>query len=244
MLDLHLRHPPELSNINRSNQDMFGAAGLSKERTQSMIKKMIKADSAKIVDDDEGNSEVTCGSNSRSRQLTVREPASGSLSIYSACPELPEPDALTIALQVTETHRVPSTLCDDARRQMQLDPVAYYASIGPSDALESALARVIVGVTNSAMDCLGRAARTDERQKSREVELGLGLKASQTLAELIGVFDKHRGRDRPKVAVGQVNVQAGGKAIVGNVQHPERPERDGEAYPLPRMHHKPTDDTT
>jgi hypothetical protein len=31
------------------------------------------------------------------------------------------------------------------------------------------------------------------------------------------VLDHHRGQDRQKVTVGQVNVESGGQAIVGNV---------------------------
>jgi hypothetical protein len=37
------------------------------------------------------------------------------------------------------------------------------------------------------------------------------------VTEIVKVLDHHRGQDRQKVTVGQVNVESGGQAIVGNV---------------------------
>lgn len=200
-----------------------------------MTKKVIKADSAESADQGEGNSEATCGSNSRSTQLIVREIAS-ELAPDRGPPKLQEPDALTLALQLAETQGISLYAGEDLRQQMHLDPIAYYASIGPSDALESAIARVTVGVMNGAMDCFGRASRNDASPKAQQAYLGLGIKASLAVAELVEAFDKHRGRDRPKVAVAQVNVQSGGQAIVGNVERQERSNGEGEPtrlFPAP-----------
>ncbi len=50
-----------------------------------------------------------------------------------------------------------------------------------------------------------------------EANLNLGIKATLAVTEVVKVLDKHRGGERQKVTVGQVNVQSGGQAIVGNV---------------------------
>ena len=50
------------------------------------------------------------------------------------------------------------------------------------------------------------------------------MKAALTMVELIKTLDARRGRHRKRVNVGQVNVQSGGQAIVGNVAHPNNEE--------------------
>jgi hypothetical protein len=100
-----------------------------------------------------------------------------------------------------------------------------YQSFNPSDATESALARVAVALTNASMDCLDRAASPQQTAGAREIELKLGVKLASSLAEVLTLMDKHRGLGRQNVNVGSVNVESGANAIVGNVQSPKHEEK-------------------
>jgi hypothetical protein len=69
----------------------------------------------------------------------------------------------------------------------------------------------------SKLDCLARTARSGDWLEARKVNLGIAVKGSLAVTEIVKVPDHHRGQDRQKVTVGQVNVESGGQAIVGNV---------------------------
>jgi hypothetical protein len=146
-------------------------------------------------------------------------------------PALKESDALTITLQLIDTQRVPPDSNAATQLKIKLGPLAQYAAIAPEDGLESGLGRVAVALTNTTMDSFGRAAQNTEWPKVRELDLQLGIKGAQALAAVVEAIDKHRGRDRPKVAVGQLNVQAGGQAIVANVECQEQARRESNFAP-------------
>lgn len=153
---------------------------------------------------------------------------------------LHEPDALLVAHQVTDSVNVPAG--DYALEwQLRSGAVALYAAIEPRDALESILARMAVGLSNGIMDCLGRAARHGEWLKSRDVNLRHAIKGSLAVTEMVKAIDNHRGRDRQKVSVGQVNVQSGGQAIVGNVERRGHQDHAPEPAPIPITARDPDD---
>ena len=157
------------------------------------------------------------------------EPSHGQLvaagTIAPAPVTLHEPDALLVAHQVTDSVNVPAGTDSSLGWQLRDDAVALYAAIEPRDALESVLARLVVGVSNGVMHCLSGAARNDDCQQSRDVNLRHAIKGSLAVTEMVKAIDNHRGRDRQKVTVGQVNVQSGGQAIVGNVERRGQPEQ-------------------
>ena len=130
---------------------------------------------------------------------------------------LHEPDAMLVAHQVTASVNVPAGANYAQEWELRSDAVALYSAIEPRDALESVLARLVVGVGNGVMDCLSRSARNGDWLKSRDVNLRHAIKGSLAVTEMVKAIDNHRGRDRQTVTVGQVNVQSGGQAIVGNV---------------------------
>lgn len=110
--------------------------------------------------------------------------------------------------------------------------VALYAEIGPRDGLESVMARVAVALGNGVMDCFGRAGRSGNFLSVRDINLRHAIKGVNALAELVKAFDNHRGRNQQKVTVGQVNVQSGAQAIVGNVGARERQDEPTRPGPL------------
>ena len=52
----------------------------------------------------------------------------------------------------------------------------------------------------------------------RDVELNTALKGAGVLAQLLEAFDAHRGHGGRRFTVGNVNVEFGARAIVGNVE--------------------------
>jgi hypothetical protein len=197
----------------------------------------IKQNSAEMTDEFNWNPEHESGADStQSGALVPVSPRCETL-----LPTLKEPDAPTIVSQVIDTQRVPEDTEHETQLEIKMGPIAHYAAIEAEDGLESALARVIVGVTNGTMDCFGRAARNTEWPKAREVDLRYGIKGALALTELVKAFDNHRSRDRI-VAVGQVNVQSGGQAIVGNVGAQPQRVQAAASPTAPIAAHSPGDD--
>jgi hypothetical protein len=100
-------------------------------------------------------------------------------------------------------------------RALQYGAQGLVDEFAPSDAVESTLAAVIVGTRNAVMTSFNVATKNSF---TREIELKIALKGAGVLAELLRVFDAHRGHGNRRVTVGQVNVETGAQAIVGNVE--------------------------
>jgi hypothetical protein len=96
-------------------------------------------------------------------------------------------------------------------------PLDLYKSIKPIDALDSVLAMLLTAVTSTSLDCLAQAANLHpEQAKLRDLNLRLGFKGCTVANDLVKTL---RGREKlHKVTVGEVNVEAGGQAIVGNIE--------------------------
>ena len=81
----------------------------------------------------------------------------------------------------------------------------------------------MVALSNATMNCFDRANWGFER--SRELNLRYGIKGAATFAGLAKLYDSRRGQGGQTVTVGKVNVEAGGQAIVGNVNSGDRRKR-------------------
>jgi len=94
----------------------------------------------------------------------------------------------------------------------------------------------MIATHNAALGCLQQALETPQTPYSFE-----RLKQAEKLMALylrqLEVLNKHRGLGVPSVNVENVNVQAGGQAIVGHVQAERRPDRrEAEMNPSSGMH--------
>lgn len=99
-----------------------------------------------------------------------------------------------------------------------------YENIEKRDALDSMIAMLAVSLTSASLDCLSQAALSAPCDlKVRDLNLRHATKGAATVADLVKVLDKRRGAKSEKVTVGQVNVEAGGQAIVGNVEAAPHP---------------------
>jgi hypothetical protein len=96
--------------------------------------------------------------------------------------------------------------------------VELYRRLAPKDALDEIAAVLAVSVSNASLDCLAQAARVaPQHLDHRDLNLKHGLKGAAVAADLIRLLDSRRGQSSKSVSVGNVNVEAGGQAIVGNV---------------------------
>lgn len=167
------------------------------------------------------------------------EPCQGQLVVQptEVLPLVPvplnEPDAMSVAYQVSGSVSVPPGANYAHDWHLRNDAIALYAAIEPRDAVESLLARIMVGLGNGVMDCLGRAAESGDWLEPRKVNLGFAVKGGLAVAQIVKALDHHRGQDRQKVTVGQVNVESGGQAIVGNVGPRGRREQVTRTAPIP-----------
>ncbi|HUW73385.1 MAG TPA: hypothetical protein VMW05_05030, partial [Methyloceanibacter sp.] len=74
-------------------------------------------------------------------------------------------------------------------------------------------------------DCLMEAARMKAYPEIRSMHLKDGFRGALVTADLLDKLEQRR-RNHPKaVTVGNVNVEAGGQAIVGNVQTGSEPQK-------------------
>jgi hypothetical protein len=135
------------------------------------------------------------------------------------------PDKDLLIYQVTHainTSRASRTVAPLIKR----DTMLLVSAMDSSDTIEAILDRHIVVMSNSAMECHARAAHTSNL-KALDVSFRHAAKITRVLIDLIEARERRR---RPKqVVVGNVNVEAGGQAIVGTVEAPKpRPQSDDE----------------
>ena len=107
----------------------------------------------------------------------------------------------------------------------------------PADAVESTFAPVIVGIRNAVMISLHLA--TSGSGERRDIELNTALKGAGVLAQLLEAFDAHRGHGGRRFTVGNVNVEFGAQAIVGNVETTPRQEPRTEHSTIEPKKRKP-----
>ena len=94
-----------------------------------------------------------------------------------------------------------------------------YESLEPADGAEGMLAMQMVGTHDAALECLRRAALSNQTFEGRDMALKHAHKLMTLYTQQLATLNKHRGKGQQKVTVEHVNVQAGGQAIVGHVVH-------------------------
>lgn len=91
-------------------------------------------------------------------------------------------------------------------------------SLKPADGAETMLAQQMVGTHFAALECLRRAALTNQTFEGRDMALKHAQKLMALYAKQLETLNKHRGKGQQKVTVEHVHVADGGQAIVGNVE--------------------------
>jgi len=151
-------------------------------------------------------------------------------------PKVPEAPAKYHTLAVTQSLRSAAWQHLDhpeVTKKIGEGAVDLYHGLEPKNGLEAAISMLLVGVTNASLDCMSIAARVPPQEmECRELNLRYGLKGAQVAAELAETLEKVRGNAPSRVSVGNVNVESGGQAIVGNVEAGRRgKEADRDSAP-------------
>jgi hypothetical protein len=105
-----------------------------------------------------------------------------------------------------------------------------YEDLKPVGSAEGMLAAQMVGTHSAALECLRRAVVEGQTFEGRDMALKHAQKLMALYTQQLAALDKHRGKGQQKVTVEHVHVQAGGQAIVGNVDMCKR-SADGREDP-------------
>jgi hypothetical protein len=112
---------------------------------------------------------------------------------------------------------MPPSIGDTQRDALYVKAIDLFESIGPADGIEGMLATQMVGTHNATMECLRRAMIYDQSLEAQKVYLSQAERLMNLYTRHIDALARHRGGGQPNITVGQVNVESGGQAIVGNV---------------------------
>lgn len=96
--------------------------------------------------------------------------------------------------------------------------IEHFNSLAPCDGAEAMLAKQMVGTHFAALECLRRAAISNQTESGRETSLKNAQKLMTLFTRQLETLNRHRGKGQQKVTVEHVHVGEGGQAIVGNVE--------------------------
>ena len=120
--------------------------------------------------------------------------------------------------QVIETMWFPSDLPKDQYEQRLKSACTMLEGIKPRGEIEGMLAAQMVATHSAAMECLRRAMLEGQTFEGRDQNLKHAAKLLSIYTRQMEALNKHRGKGQQKVTVEYVNVEAGGQAVVGNVE--------------------------
>jgi hypothetical protein len=121
---------------------------------------------------------------------------------------------------------LPNNLSEHERNARVMRALDLYKDLSPGDGLEGMLSAQMVGTHFAALECLHRAAVPDQTFAGRDMALKHAQKLMSLYTQQLAALDKHRGKGQQKVTVEYVHVEAGGQAIVGNVEAGARVAKD------------------
>ena len=107
-----------------------------------------------------------------------------------------------------------------------------FIDMAPKDDIERMLVTQMIGTHEAATECLRRAMIQGQGIEARDVNLKHAEKLMAVYTKQIEALNKHRGKGQQKITVKHVNVEAGGQAIVGNVDARKPASVSKEAVPV------------
>lgn len=97
--------------------------------------------------------------------------------------------------------------------------LAQMADLAPQTPLEAMLISQMVAVNTAVGKTMQRGLLAEQTFAGKEMNLNLATKLQRTFLMQIDALEKLRGKGQQTVRVEHVTVNAGGQAIVGNVEH-------------------------
>lgn len=100
------------------------------------------------------------------------------------------------------------------------DALQSMLEIKPKDTLERMLAMQMIACHHGSMESFRRSMIEGRSEEARIEDLKIAQKLTAAYAKLLDCLDRHRGAGQQTVSVNNVNVSAGGQAMVGNLNPP------------------------
>jgi hypothetical protein len=122
----------------------------------------------------------------------------------------------------------PANCSNELREALTTAAVSLLESTRPQDALAQVGSSLLVALNLAGLDCLARAAYCSDGSPARELNLRFGIKVGSVVSDLMKTLDSRNGSGRQRMSVGTVNVESGGRAIVGNIGAPATPTASAE----------------
>jgi hypothetical protein len=91
--------------------------------------------------------------------------------------------------------------------------------LSPRDGFEGMLVSQMTAVHNQAMECLRRVTEVNQPIDILTRYQNQAVKLMKTFTAQLEALNKHRRKGKQQVVVEHVNVNQGGQAIVGNIEH-------------------------
>jgi len=113
---------------------------------------------------------------------------------------------------------LPEGLSEEETRLRLARAIELYEGLSPSDTGEAMLAQQMVGTHQAAMECLRRAMIPNQTFEGRNMALKQAAQLMALYDKQLRTLQKSKGKGQQKVTVEHVHVEAGGQAIVGNVE--------------------------
>ena len=100
-----------------------------------------------------------------------------------------------------------------------------YCELNPRNPIEGMMATMLIAIFNASLGSIADGTRNDTPPHVRDVNLRHGFNGAKVFGDFLDRYQLMRGESQGTVRVGNVNVEAGGQAIVGNVQSALGPGR-------------------
>ena len=130
--------------------------------------------------------------------------------------------------QLAQSLWLPSGMNEEQKQDPMFAAIAALQGIKPRDEIEGMMGVQMVATHSAAMECLRRAMLNEQTFQGRDQNLKHGVKLLTLYARQLEALDKHRGKGQQKMTIEYVNVEAGGQAIVGNVNTGKSAQAEGK----------------
>jgi hypothetical protein len=120
-----------------------------------------------------------------------------------------------LADQAANSTGMRSSMSAEQRMRAAVEAIA---ALAPRDDLEGMLAVQMFATHNAAIECVRLAMLEGQTVAERDLNLKHAAKLLGLYPRQVEALDKHRGKGQQKIVVEHVTVNAGGQAIVGNVE--------------------------
>lgn len=138
-------------------------------------------------------------------------------------------------IQMFEALLVPLGSTDEEKASSIRHAAEIFDGIKPTDEMEGMLVSQMVAMHHAIMECLRRAMQLNQSNQDRSRNLQDAAKLAGLYVRQMDALDKHRGKGQQNIVVKHVHVEAGGNAIVGNVDTAgQKPRPNDQPHDDPR----------